>query len=181
MKTTKSVVVRSLNRIGPWIAAGAIALMMAWITLGHTGSARAGQRFQFLPFVGKIDSFLCLFTHCVSRRHWLRNFLVDSVGNVVIFIPYGAAVFIALRNHSRPLRKAVLLGLALSLTFEIVQIWIPGRVIATDDLLLNTLGAAIGAWLSSGILTIYRASAPPADGAGRSPYPPANRDDPSRP
>ncbi len=171
------------NRSGvvPWIVTGGITLVLAWITLGHTGSVHGSSRIQIVPFTEKISNTLCMIAHCMSRRHWLQNFLIDGVGNVVIFIPFGAAVLVALRHHSRPWLKATLLGLALSLTFEIAQIWIPGRVIATDDLLLNTFGAALGAWFSTGILSIYRAAAPPADGRGRPPYSSTDRGDASRP
>jgi VanZ family protein len=181
MRTTNPMIIKNRSGVVPWIATGGIALVLAWITLGHTGLINRPYRFQLMPLVNKIDSLVCMLTHCMSRRYWLKNFLIDVVGNIVIFIPFGAAALVALRNHARPLLKATLLGLALSLTFEIAQIWIPGRVVATDDLLFNTLGAMLGAWFSTGILSIYRASAPPANGPDRAPYSSADRGDPSQP
>jgi glycopeptide antibiotics resistance protein len=181
MRLANAMAIKNRSRVVPWIVTGAIALALAWITLGHTGSISQAYRFQFVPFVDKFKSLACMLTHCMPRRYWLKNFLIDVVGNVMIFIPFGAAALVALRHHSRPWLKATLLGLALSLTFETAQIWIPGRTVATDDLLLNTFGAALGAWFSAGILSIYRASAPPANGPDPSPYSSADGSDSSRP
>jgi hypothetical protein len=152
MRMANPMAIKNRSGVVPWIVTGGIALVLTWITLGHTGSVHGSSRVQIVPFTEKISNTLCMITHCMSRRHWLKNFLIDSVGNVVIFIPFGAAVLVALRHHSRPWLKATLLGLA-----------------------------ALGAWFSAGILSIYRAAAPPANGPDRSPYSSADRGDSPRP
>jgi glycopeptide antibiotics resistance protein len=76
------------------------------------------------------------------------------LGNVAVFVPFGAALAVATLLQPGRLRrtkfwpwwlKISLAGLALSLFIEIGQLAIPGRVTDIDDVILNTLGAAIGA------------------------------------
>lgn len=72
------------------------------------------------------------------------NFLlVNIVGNVAIFIPFGFAVRLVSR---RGIIFSTAAGAALSLFVEICQIPMP-RYTDVDDLLLNTAGALIGALL----------------------------------
>lgn len=171
---------RTVNRwvqIVALIAAAGILLVMTWLTLGHSGPSSHVERFDFVPFVSKANGLLCMLQGCMSFRRWLRRFLIDTVGNVLLFVPFGAATFVALYERPRPLLKATLLGLALSALFETLQIWIPGRVVAVDDLVLNTLGAALGAGFTGLILNLYRAIASRMRAAGRSPYQPADKGD----
>ena len=67
--------------------------------------------------------------------------LVNIVGNVAIFIPFGFAVRLVSR---RGIIFSTAAGAALSLFVEICQIPMP-RYTDVDDLLLNTAGALIGA------------------------------------
>lgn len=79
-----------------------------------------------------------------------EGFLSDSVINVIGFMPLGfclCACFITLGKRKRG--QAILLVTALcftlSLGIEITQAWIPSRSSQLLDVLLNTLGALIGA------------------------------------
>ena len=65
----------------------------------------------------------------------------DTIANILLFLPLGA--FMSWRPHAR-LRSAVLAGVALSMTVELAQLFIPGRWTSTDDVLLNGLGAFLG-------------------------------------
>lgn len=67
--------------------------------------------------------------------------LLKAVANALLFAPLGAAL--AFRGIS--IRRALLFGVALSTSIEIVQ-WfgVPGRTSSADDVLLNTVGTAIG-------------------------------------
>src|SRR3954468_12055481 len=65
-----------------------------------------------------------------------------AVGNVVLFAPLGA--ILALRRW--PLARAAVVGGAFSLSIELAQLLVPGRTTAADDVILNTLGTALG-WL----------------------------------
>ncbi|MDQ1173541.1 hypothetical protein QE430_001848 [Microbacterium testaceum] len=66
----------------------------------------------------------------------------DVALNVLFFVPLGAAVALLLPLRWAP--ASVLVGAAVSLTVEIAQTLIPGRVPDADDVASNTLGALIG-------------------------------------
>ncbi len=67
-------------------------------------------------------------------------FIVNFVGNIVMFFPIGFFVPLLWRSS---FKKTVLIGALCSLTIEILQLPQP-RCSDLDDLWLNTLGAAIG-------------------------------------
>jgi glycopeptide antibiotics resistance protein len=84
---------------------------------------------------------------CVSPRRALWFLLIDVVGNIVVFIPLGFGLAGALpqTNLRQTIRLAALGGFGLSLLIELGQLTIPSRTTDVDDLIFNTLGAAIGA------------------------------------
>jgi len=64
----------------------------------------------------------------------------------VVFIPLGFAFARAFENVSpRPIIYALLAGILLSMAYELIQISIPGRVTALDDVILNSMGTLLGA------------------------------------
>src|SRR5690606_9803386 len=68
----------------------------------------------------------------------------DNIANVLLFLPFGAALALI---GLRPLR-AGLVGMLVSLMVEIAQLLvISGRDSTPADLISNTVGAALGAWL----------------------------------
>jgi len=72
---------------------------------------------------------------------------INFWGNVVVFVPIGALVVMSIRRRRwEAWRIATVFGLALSLSIEAIQFAI-GRSADVDDLLLNGLGAAVGAVL----------------------------------
>ena len=76
----------------------------------------------------------------------LAGYVLESVANVLLFMPFGAA----LAFRGLPLGRAAGYGLALSVAIEVSQLLvIPGRTASVDDVLLNTLGAALGHMLLS--------------------------------
>jgi glycopeptide antibiotics resistance protein len=68
--------------------------------------------------------------------------LVNVVGNVALFALPSAVLW----SFGWSLRRTVVSGLLLSLGIELLQLTVPGRFTATDDVLCNTFGAATG-WL----------------------------------
>ena len=68
--------------------------------------------------------------------------LVGEIANLILFAPLGGVLCLR-RWHWM---KAVGAACALSVTIEVVQRVIPGRTTSVDDVLFNTLGAALG-WL----------------------------------
>jgi glycopeptide antibiotics resistance protein len=71
--------------------------------------------------------------------------LFGVIGNVVLFAPLGAV----LRARGLALGQAAARGLALSFAIELTQLAIPGRTTSVDDMLLNTLGVALGYLLAA--------------------------------
>jgi glycopeptide antibiotics resistance protein len=71
--------------------------------------------------------------------------LFGVIGNVVLFAPLGAV----LRARGLELGQTVARGLALSFAIELTQLAIPGRTTSVDDMLLNTLGVALGYLLAA--------------------------------
>jgi hypothetical protein len=67
---------------------------------------------------------------------------VDDVLNVLLFVPLGATLAMLLARRFWPVAIAV--PLALSAAVEFAQRSIPGRVPDGDDVLWNTVGAAVG-------------------------------------
>jgi len=67
--------------------------------------------------------------------------VVEAVANVVMFVPFGVLVGLLLR---RPWWVVVLLGAATSTLIETVQRWLPTRYPTLQDVVMNTLGAAVG-------------------------------------
>lgn len=77
-----------------------------------------------------------------------RPLLRDAALNVLIYMPLGLAVFLAVaRRHPRTLAFATasLLGLALSTTMEVLQVYVPGRVPSLLDITTNFAGTVAGA------------------------------------
>lgn len=79
---------------------------------------------------------------------WLA--IINLVGNVVVFIPIGYGLTATFRRFNAirffPL-MVVGTGFLFSLSIELAQLNIPGRITDIDDIILNTLGTIIGlAW-----------------------------------
>jgi VanZ family protein len=77
----------------------------------------------------------------------VRSYWIDIAINIVGFIPLGF-FFCAYWSTVRPLKHAglatVVLGLAVSLTIEVLQSYLPTRASGTTDLITNTFGTFIG-------------------------------------
>ena len=89
----------------------------------------------------------------VAIWSWVRNGLgidsfgagwVEAAGNVVMFIPLGFLLTLVFRHPW----YGTVLALVLSAGVELAQIVIPDRVTSLRDVVSNTLGAAIGAFLA---------------------------------
>ena len=82
------------------------------------------------------------------RPTW--SYWKDVLINILGFVPLGFLVC-AHFSLTRPSKMAalitILLGFALSLTIECFQALLPTRDSGTTDLITNTLGTCIGAWL----------------------------------
>jgi len=77
----------------------------------------------------------------------------DPLINILGFAPLGFfAVAVSRRRGATPgapvAVRAIVLGLLLSLAIEIFQVQLPARVSSATDVVFNTLGTALGAWLA---------------------------------
>jgi glycopeptide antibiotics resistance protein len=115
-----------------WLVVVAIAAWLLWMTL------RSQEQ---------VTADLTPITVPAAARGISAGFLVDFRGNIVVFVPLGAAIAFALTGKSLKTRLlvSIAIGAALSAVIELTQLTIPSRVSGLDDWLLNTAGALIGA------------------------------------
>lgn len=82
------------------------------------------------------------FFHYRAALGW-KAFAINIFGNVIVFMPFGYIVSLLLEK--KRLFLATLSGLALSLFVEVIQLCLRIGSFDVDDLLLNTIGAFLGA------------------------------------
>lgn len=73
----------------------------------------------------------------------LRDMVWNIIGNAAMFIPSGIVLPIIYRKLNS-FWKVIMAGAFISLCTEILQLPFPSRASDIDDLILNTLGVAIG-------------------------------------
>ncbi len=94
-----------------------------------------------------------------------RSYLMDIATNILGFIPFGffLSVYLRMRKpHSnlQLLFLSVVIACGLSLSIELIQIYLPTRTSQLTDVITNTIGAAIGAVLSSKMQATQKLSNP---------------------
>lgn len=70
------------------------------------------------------------------------------LGNLAFFVPFGLVVYVLLFRTSRPLLYATLAGLGFSVAIEGAQFLFALGYTDIDDVLMNTLGGFLGAWIA---------------------------------
>ena len=88
-------------------------------------------RINLIPFVNLLD-------YAVKREA-----VLNVVGNTAMFLPLGIVWPVCFRQLNTP-GKAIAAGAGVSLTIELLQLPFFDRVSDVDDLILNTLGFALG-------------------------------------
>lgn len=121
---------------------GASVMVIVIVTL-VAATARLGHRSaNLVPF----RSITQLVTNSVDASIAIRNVLL----NVLLFVPFG--FFFARRLDKRLVFRTAFAGLCLALAIEVIQfVFLPGRVVDIDDVLLNVLGSMVGAVLAAGV------------------------------
>jgi glycopeptide antibiotics resistance protein len=80
--------------------------------------------------------------------HILAVLVVPMIGNVLLFLPWGFLMFIALYTVDRPTLQTyvltILLGFSFSLGIEGWQYFLPSRVADINDVIWNTTGVVLG-------------------------------------
>jgi VanZ family protein len=125
----------------------------------------AGTRGRLKLFIALYALFLGVgslypFSGWLPAATWSADFLLaawpryvtrtDLATNFLAYVPlgYGLALWFAAPRHgARSVLAACGLGLALSLALESGQLLLPGRIASNLDLLVNGLGALVGALL----------------------------------
>lgn len=137
----------NFSRWGWWLWLGATTSWLLWMTL-HPDGYFTPKQVNWIPLSEHGWALTCLIQNsCVSQRRALWFLLIDVIGNVIVFIPVGFGLAGVLHQTSlcSTFRLATLGGFGLSLLIELSQLAIPSRSTDVDDLIFNTLGAAIGA------------------------------------
>ncbi|HOU14366.1 MAG TPA: VanZ family protein, partial [Anaerolineae bacterium] len=129
-----------------WLVVAAVAAWLLWITLRSQEQAVAD---------------LTPLTAPAAARGISIPFLIGFLGNIVVFIPLGAAAAFALAHKPRGTRllAATAVGAGLSAAIELLQRTIPSRFSGFDDWLLNTAGTFIGATIVSILINRRKRSA----------------------
>ncbi|MFP4063210.1 MAG: VanZ family protein [Halochromatium sp.] len=85
------------------------------------------------------------------REHRYDGGIGNVLANVVLFLPYGLFGALALVRRTRWLRWAILIGGGAVLAFgiQVLQLWLPPRVPAVRDGLLNMVGLVLGGLLAA--------------------------------
>lgn len=110
---------------------------------------RSGFSFQNFLQGGSINiQLLKGYAELVSGAHWWM-FCYLFFGNILWFVPFG--MYLEATGRIRRLWQAALIGFLFSLCIETLQFLFGTGYSELDDLVLNTLGAWLGAAGSKGI------------------------------
>jgi hypothetical protein len=131
--------ITTTRRLGTRVLAAVIAVIaVAALTLAPRAIA-APARAAFMQVTDAVIAPLLT---------WVPYGYTEQVLNTVLFVPLGATIALLLSRRAWPV--AILAGSALSAVVEYAQGSIPGRVPDLDDVLWNTVGAAIGVIIVTG-------------------------------
>ena len=97
-------------------------------------NAFSGGEINLVPFADLVNVFIA------DKRAFIYLFF----GNILWFVPFG---FLMKRITNMTVARIILLGFLLSLCIETMQLIFGTGVFEIDDLLLNTVGALLGAVL----------------------------------
>lgn len=115
-----------------------------WLLCGVIGLILYGSLFPFQFDTGVLHPLLEL----AASLAFERASRGDIVANLLLYIPLGLCMAVALPGKWRALTKlalTVVAGIVLSLGVELVQTMEPARVSSLTDVVLNAAGTAIGA------------------------------------
>lgn len=123
----------------------------------HMGNPVRQVNLQPFRFKAQMVKVMMTAGFPAARRSARTYLTVDVLGNIAVFVPLGAGLAAAnlpsrgvhrrRRFSARWWLQILLSGLLLSVGIELVQLTIPSRASDIDDVILNTLGTAIGAVL----------------------------------
>lgn len=132
---------RKLLRTTAWVLFGVYLIMLCYFlffaeSMGRPYTER-GYHYNLIP-LKEVMRF-------INYRSVLgpKAVMLNLLGNIVAFIPYG--LFIPLLQHKqRHVWRIVLLSFDFSLLVELLQLVSKRGSFDVDDLILNTIGGAVG-------------------------------------
>jgi glycopeptide antibiotics resistance protein len=132
-----------------------VTAAIIWITVWMSG--KSYSNLDPIPF----DDIRYLVRRLAVRpisTHILAVLIVPMIANVLLFLPWGFLMFIALYTVDRPTLQTyvltILLGFSLTLGIEGWQYFLPSRVADINDVIWNTTGVVLGALLGHARLRV---------------------------
>ena len=144
-----------------WVLFVFYLLLLGWVVLLKSGFAigvpmNEGDYAQALSFRWQYANRVPFRTISSYLRVWGQSYAVQNlVGNVIAFMPLGAGYLLLSRRRPRAI-WALCIGLAVSLAFELIQLFAGIGSFDVDDLILNALGTMLG---YAGMWAVNRACA----------------------
>ena len=107
--------------------------IVGWLTLGPQplDDGASGLLFWALDVAESIPAL-----------SWIGYYEVEFTANVFMFVPIG--LFLVLLFGRRKWWLAIAIGVALTVTIETVQLFLPERVSDVRDIIANSVGTVIG-------------------------------------
>lgn len=135
---------------------------VGWVTLNPAPPETSSN--------GWLISALGFFAHH-EATDWITYNVVEFTANIGMFIPIG--VFFLLLLGRRMWWLAILVGVILTCSIEIIQLFLPARYPDVRDLVANSTGTAIGVGLALVVMsfTTRRRTSRGRDSQGRAPMP----------
>ena len=116
-----------------------LTLLLAVVALIAYGS--------LYPFNFKPDAVNGGVLQALTHLSWQRAGRSDRISNVLLYLPLGFCLFLLFATRFKRVASmllATVLGALLSLTIEILQVYISSRVPSLMDLMLNAAGSLLG-------------------------------------
>ena len=141
----------------PWTILILVVVTAAIIAITVWMSGKSYSNLDPIPF----DDIRYLIRRLAVRpisTHILAVLVVPMIANVLLFVPWGFLTFIALYTVDRPTLQTyvltILLGFSFSLGIEGWQYFLPSRVADINDVIWNTTGVVLGAFLGHARLRV---------------------------
>jgi|SRR5215212_9914255 len=134
-----------------------LAVTLAIIAITVWMAGRSYENFDPIPFSDLKHLARRLAARPISTQ-LLAVIVMPVIANVLLFVPWGMLAFISLYNTERPTLQTyvltILLGFSFSLGIEGWQYFLPSRVADINDVIWNTAGTIVGAFLGHARLRV---------------------------
>ena len=129
----------------------AVIIILFVTTIPNTKQTKNRIGYIQLNPLHQMSSLQCLISPCDISPRRVRSTLIDVLGNIILFLPFGVAACWVLKQRNWPNQSHILTAFAAGLLFsfgiETAQYWMPTRVTSLHDIILNSSGALVGALL----------------------------------